>query len=529
MSYPTVSDAADRTVTTYRRSLARVLADRPIAAKISVIVVFSAIVSAVLGIQGMVSVGTAADANGRTQDNVTALGLLNRVTSDGSAATQELVLAAASTDAADFADHLDVANQLGARAADEFDRYRAVSAADSALLDEWTELNASVARVVADEFAPIASSGDVSGALNVYLTRVQPVLERYDAVMDATLKTEQVDAAAETASIARHRVADWWWSIGLLSTGLLATIIVAVWITRSITRPVGQLRRALERMADGDLSARVDACSGDEVGAMAEALNTAAESMHVTVDAIACGIDTLESSAVELSTTAEQVSCNVETVAAGSEQISGSIADIAQNAHEAAMVATEAVVVVHATNSTVAKLGDSSLEIGNVVKVITSIAEQTNLLALNATIEAARAGDAGKGFAVVANEVKELARETASATEDISRRVEMIQSDTADAVSAIGEISYIISRINDFQLSIATAVEEQTANSAEMNRNVREASTGVAQISERIDDGSGSSAGTANRDLSLRDLSLRHLAADLQTEISKFSLRRAGR
>jgi methyl-accepting chemotaxis protein len=184
------------------------------------------------------------------------------------------------------------------------------------------------------------------------------------------------------------------------------------------------------------------------------------------------------------------------------------------------MVATEAVVVVHATNTTVARLGDSSIEIGNVVKMITSIAEQTNLLALNATIEAARAGDAGKGFAVVANEVKELARETASATEEISCRVEMIQSDTADAVSAIGEISQIISRINDFQLSIATAVEEQTANSAEMNRNVVEASTGVAQISERIDNSSsGSSAGTANRDLSLR-----HLAADLQTEISKFSL-----
>jgi methyl-accepting chemotaxis protein len=463
-------------------------------------------------------VGSAADASARTQDNVTALGLLNRVTSDGSAATQELVLAAASTDVAGFADHLAAANQLGARASDGFDRYRAVSVADSALLDEWTELNASVARVVADEFAPIASSGNVSGALKVYLTRVQPVLERYDAVMDATLEAEQVGAAAETASIARDRMADWWWSIGLLSAGLLATIIVAVWITRSITRPVRELRRALERMADGDLSARVDACSGDEVGAMALALNTAAESMHGTVDAIARGIDTLESSAVELSATAEQVSRNVETVAAGSEQVSGSIADIAQNAHEAAMVATEAVVVVHAANTTVARLGDSSIEIGNVVKVITSIAEQTNLLALNATIEAARAGDAGKGFAVVANEVKELARETASATEDISRRVEMIQSDTADAVSAISEIRQIISRINDFQLSIATAVEEQTANSAEMNRNVVEASSGVAQISERIDDGSsGSSAG------------FRRLAAELQTEISKFSLWRAGR
>jgi methyl-accepting chemotaxis protein len=142
--------------------------------------------------------------------------------------------------------------------------------------------------------------------------------------------------------------------------------------------------------------------------------------------------------------------------------------------------------VAETTNATVGKLGDSSIEIGNVIKVITSIAEQTNLLALNATIEAARAGEAGKGFAVVANEVKDLARETAKATEDIGRRVEAIQADTREAVDAIAEISSVIARINDYQTTIASAVEEQTATTNEMSRNVAEAAMGSTEIAQNI-------------------------------------------
>jgi methyl-accepting chemotaxis protein len=509
-----VSVDADSGVPAPPRGLARVLADRPLAVKISVILVFSAIVSAGLGVQGMVSIGSAVDASKGTQGNVTALSLLNQVTRDGSMESQELVLAAASEDAPDAAGHLSRAEQFGNRATADFKRYLAVSSADRAMLDEWSTLDSAVDTVIADEFAPVARAGDTSRSLNVYLTRVQPVAERYAAVTAQMLRAEQSDAADETASIVHQRASDWWWSIGLLSFGLLATVAVAVWITRSITRPVGQLRHALARMADGDLSVRVDVYSHDEVGAMSAALNTAAESMYTTVDAIARGVDTLESSTGELSIAAESVSRNVETVAAGSEQVRGSIADISRNAHEAASVATQAVTVAQATNTAVARLGESSIEIGNVVKVITSIAEQTNLLALNATIEAARAGEAGKGFAVVANEVKDLARETAAATEDIARRVDMIQSDTTDAVCAIGQIGQIISRINDHQMSIASAVEEQTANTVEMNRNVVEASVGVAQISGRIG-GRGRDTGE----------SLRGLAIGLQSEIGKFSLR----
>ena len=288
---------------------------------------------------------------------------------------------------------------------------------------------------------------------------------------------------------------------------LLIALLLAVAVTRSIVRPVREVVVAIERVAEGDLTASPQVRQRDEIGRLAEAFDatmsslrqivatmastattvtTSAEGIAATSTAMSDSASATSSEAQRASATATAVSQNVETVASGSAQMSASIEEIARSSQGAADVVSEAVRGAEATSVTVGRLGTSSQEIGNVVKVITSIAEQTNLLALNATIEAARAGEAGKGFAVVANEVKELAQETAKATEDISRRVDAIQADAAGAVEAIDQIAAIVARINASQITIAAAVEEQTLTTREMNRNVTDAAAGSSEIAGTV-------------------------------------------
>jgi methyl-accepting chemotaxis protein len=294
--------------------------------------------------------------------------------------------------------------------------------------------------------------------------------------------------------------------VGML-VGLVLLSVIGFLLSRSITRPVGHVRDALRALADRDLTAPVDVNSRDEIGQMSDALRQAQQSLREAMHSLAGSSSTLASSAEELTAvsdqvassanstseqsssaaaTAEEMSLNVQTVAAAAEQMSVSIREIASNSTEAARVAQAATDEAAAAQQTVAKLGDSSREIGEVLKVITAIAEQTNLLALNATIEAARAGELGKGFAVVASEVKDLAQETGRATEDISNRVQAIQSDTDAAVGAIERISNIISDINSYQTTIASAVEEQSVTTADITRNVNEAATGSTGIAANI-------------------------------------------
>ncbi|ABL82486.1 methyl-accepting chemotaxis protein [Nocardioides sp. JS614] len=330
-----------------------------------------------------------------------------------------------------------------------------------------------------------------------------------------------------------------------LGIGLLLTLALSLFVARRITRPIDQTATALRALAEGELAQHLDLDTKDEVGQMATALNVASEKLAEAMSDIAGNAETLASASQELSSVsgqmsgtaqesatqagvvssaAEQVSRNVQTVATGTEEMSASIREIAQNATSAANVAADAVRVADSANSTVAKLGESSSEVGNVIKVINSIAEQTNLLALNATIEAARAGEAGKGFAVVANEVKELAQETARATEDISRRIETIQTDTEAAVAAISQISGIIAQINDAQTTIASAVEEQTATTNEMSRNVSEAALGSTDIADNITGVARSASDTtvAAESTSQAAEELARMAAKMQQLVGQF-------
>jgi methyl-accepting chemotaxis protein len=295
----------------------------------------------------------------------------------------------------------------------------------------------------------------------------------------------------------------------------------------------------------GDLTREMTVRGSDSVGQMASGLADFFGNLRRSVAEIAQTAQTLAGASQELTAVsqqmasnaeetaaqanvaaaaAEQVSKNVATVSTGTEEMGASIREIAKSAAEAARVATSAVKVAERTNATVAKLGESSAEIGNVIKVITSIAQQTNLLALNATIEAARAGEAGKGFAVVANEVKELAKQTAKATEDISRKIEAIQADTKGAVEAIAQIGKIINQINDIQNTIATAVEEQTATTGEIGRNIAEAARGSSEIAQSITGvaqaARGTTEGAENTRSSADDLA--RVAQDLQKLVSQF-------
>lgn len=223
-----------------------------------------------------------------------------------------------------------------------------------------------------------------------------------------------------------------------------------------------------------------------QMGDVATAVASSSEELTAVSQEMAQNAQQTAEQATSASASAEQVNQNTTTIVTAVEEMNASIQEIAKTVVEGAKVANQAVKTAAHTNKTIDKLGQSSVEIGKVIKVITSIAQQTNLLALNATIEAARAGDAGRGFAVVANEVKELAKQTANATEDISQRIEAIQTDTKGAVQAISQITDIINQINDLPSTIASAVEEQTATTNEIARNIAEAAKGTSDIAQNI-------------------------------------------
>lgn len=224
----------------------------------------------------------------------------------------------------------------------------------------------------------------------------------------------------------------------------------------------------------------------NDLKASSDDLTKAAEDLMAISNSLSAGAEETSAQANTASAASEEVNAGVQTVASNMEQMVAAIREITKTTNESSTISNDAMKMAQNTNQIISQLGESSMDIGNVIKVISSIAQQTNLLALNATIEAARAGEAGKGFAVVANEVKELAKQTAKATEDITRKIETIQSDSKNAVNAISEISKAIEKINGYAGNIAASVEEQAATTNEVTRIVTESAEGVRQINENI-------------------------------------------
>ena len=522
--------------------------DRPVAVKILTAVGTTAVVATAVGVLGIHAVGATHDQTSSlyAHDMAGALDLA-AADLDMNQSQLEVVSHASSLDP-QFKQQW--ADKFTATAA-EFDADMAAygghtRSGDQALVDEVRAEYAAFVEGVQKYAFPLSASGNTRGyfaARDQYLT---PHMDRVQELLGQLTKAESAAAGAAVNAAGDQYENTRTTLVVLLVVGVLLAIALGIAVARSMARGLRRVQRVAEALAEGDLTATSGLESRDELGRMADALDAAQatlrEVMAVVVtsaDAVAASSEELSASSSQISSSAqetsvqsgvvagaaEEVSRNVQTVAAGADEMGASIREISQNANEAARVAAAAVTEAETTTATVLKLGESSREIGDVVKVITSIAEQTNLLALNATIEAARAGEAGKGFAVVANEVKELAQETAKATEDIARRVEAIQGDTTGAVSAIERISAVIGQINDFQLTIASAVEEQTATTNEMSRSVGEAAQGSGQIAANIGGVSGAADAT-NQALGQTRTAvdeLARMAAELRTAVSRFT------
>jgi methyl-accepting chemotaxis protein len=310
---------------------------------------------------------------------------------------------------------------------------------------------------------------------------------------------------------------------------ILILLVSAFFIGRSISRPVVACAREVQKLADGDLTARVDIRRSDELGVLADSVNTCVKNLRKMVEEIQHTSSSLNAASTELTETANQQAAGAEetnvqahtvaaageqlatnsklmsssaseitlsatTVSAALEEMSSSISEVARNCAQESEIARKADIQARQTRDLMVKLDDSARQIGKIVELINRIAEQTNLLALNATIEAASAGEAGRGFAVVANEVKELARQSASATEDIRRQVALIQENTANSMGAIDDVAGVIEQVSQIASSIAAAVEEQSATTSEIVRSLHAVTSSTKTLSENVKSASAGSS-----------------------------------
>ncbi|EYR63684.1 chemotaxis protein [Actinotalea ferrariae CF5-4] len=523
--------------------------DRGVNLKILTAVLVAALVGGAVGVLGITALSRTNDAaHSLYEDNLLGVDRAAKMRRATIEMRLNVTNHALSIDRAEMQKYEQGALEAEAAAREALAEFRAVevTAEQAAALDEYETRLDAYAQLRDTKMIPASIADDLDAwrdARDEGSEGITAMMEALTTVLEGERSAAEASAAGAEATFVASRTQ----VIAVLAFGLTLAIALGVLVARSIVAGLGRVQRVANALERGDLTESADVTTKDEVGRMGTALDNAvhrlremvgtidtssgslaaaAEEMSATTTQIASTAEETAAQAGVVSAAAEQVTRNVQTVAAGSEQMGASIQEIAHNASRAAEVARTAVTAAVTTSDAVNRLGESSKEIGNVVKMITSIAEQTNLLALNATIEAARAGEAGKGFAVVAGEVKELAQETARATEDIARRVESIQSDTTGAVQAISQISEIITSINDFQTTIASAVEEQTATTAEMNRNVTQAAAGSGEIAANIAGVAGAADLTTQGVTQSREAvdSLARMSTELKSLVAQFRI-----
>jgi methyl-accepting chemotaxis protein len=367
------------------------------------------------------------------------------------------------------------------------------------------------ARPLIAERQRVDTGNATAGDLQVFYAKQDPTswsdesAALSDQMHTAVETTERASAAAVAQAVSVGATID---AVGTIAAIVLCLVIAyrtAASIIKPLRRTIDVLRNIAE--GEGDLTRRVNETTGDELGEMGRWFNLFMAKLELLVTDVArsthgvtgacenlfsvshqmrVGAEETSAQANLVAAASEQVTRNLQTVAAATEEMNASIGEISKNASAAAGVAARAVERAQSANVTMSRLGESSAEIGEVVKLISSVAQQTKMLALNATIEAARAGEAGKGFAVVANEVKELANETAKAAKQISQKIQAITTGTTGAVAVIADIGTIIAQMHDISTTIASAVEEQTATTNEIARNVSEAAIGESNVTENI-------------------------------------------
>ncbi len=445
---------------------------------------------------------------------------------------------------------------------------------DSLLFAEWQTLVDEIEGKAGDFQKGYSRLVDVTGRRNSLLNDSLATLGPAIATATEEIKSGYVELqdvlGADLHSTSRKA------SLTVLVVSLAAVVfgaVVSVFLTRAITGPVRKTADFAAVMAGGDFTRQLEVNRGDEIGVMAQSLNSMVRELGGMIREVVAGMETLSGSSADLTrvsselttvardtsgkadgvaASAERMSSNIQSVSAALEQSSSNVGivasatdemtatvnEIARNAEKARVISDNAVRQSLSTSQKMASLGESATRIGRVTETITEISEQTNLLALNATIEAARAGEAGKGFAVVANEIKELAKQTAAATVDIKHQIDEMQQTTNSTITDIGKISKVIEEINEMIGTIATAVEEQSATTAEIAGNISQAAQGIGEVNENVAQSTvvvsditkeiaainsqSSSVEAASREVQDSARSLAELSAQLKTLVSRF-------